>query len=67
MKFLSSISYIKQRKYSISISSVFILLTSYSMVTKQYLLVLQFSYIAKGKVRYKSYTADMLRKWIKIS
>ena len=37
------------------------------MVTKQYLLVLQFSYIAKGKVRYKSYTADMLRKWIKIA
>ena len=25
------------------------------MVTKQYLLVLQFNYIAKGKVRYKSY------------
>ena len=43
------------------------MLTSYSMVTKQYLLVLQFNYIAKGKVRYKSYTADMLGKWIKIS
>ena len=37
------------------------------MVTKQYLLMLQFSYIAKERVRYKPYTADMLGKWIKIS
>lgn len=43
------------------------MLTSYSMVTKQYLLMLQFSYIAKERVRYKPYTADMLGKWIKIS